>query len=168
MTPLMLANGLKAFVLERMKHYNDTTAYNEQYTAAARGYTAKPKEMNVYALSAPIVKTGEERREQQLATVVIRPYSIGDGEDETLVKVAISVMLRSDDMEHGFTELYHIVDFLRHELLAHNPIAAKWYMRPGSLVTTIPIEQSYPNWLGVLECEFYLPQAEYLPPNVYD
>lgn len=168
MTPLMLANGLKDFITARMAHYDDTTVDNEQYTAAARGYIANPKEINVYALAEPIVKTSAEKREQQMATIVIRPYSVEDGEDNTLVKVAISVMLRSDDMEYGIAELYHIVGFLRHELLAHNPVAMKWYMRPGSLVTTIPIEQSYPNWLGVLECEFYLPQAEYVPPNVYD
>lgn len=168
MTPLMLANGLKAFVLERMKHYDDTTVDNEQYTAAARGYTSKPKEFKVYTLSAPVVKAGAERREQPLATIVIRPYSVEDGEDDTLIKTAISVTIRSDDMEYGLTELYHVVEFLRHELLAHNPIATKWYMKPGTLVTTIPIEQGYPVWLGVLECEFYLPQAEYVPPNVYD
>ena len=56
--------------------------------------------------------------------------------------------------------LFHFLEFIRYHLLANNPIAKKWFIDidDGNIKTTIPDDQPFPQWVGVIEFDVFIPQ----------
>lgn len=166
MTPLQLAKGIKSFLEDRMAHYDEEYTFGEQFDSEGE-YIEDIKKIGVYTLRLPIVKTAAERRSLS-PSIVIRPYEVRDEEDQTVVKVFVAVTVHDSETEAGAEVIYHLVEFIRHELLAHNPVGMKWNVRNGSMITTIPDEQPYPEWWGIVDFEVNIPQPEWTPPGVFD
>jgi hypothetical protein len=123
---------------------------------AINGNLGEP--INVYAGYLPY--TTKKTASKLCPAIAVRPSMVADDENETVVTIDVYVSTYDEDMLFGAESLFHIVERIRHELLSKNPATAKWNIKPGTMKITIPDEQPYPQWLGLVEFGVYLPQPE--------
>lgn len=123
------------------------------------------KDMQIYAGFLPRTNTRKEMIDLCPA-IVVRPEIINDGKDDTKVTLLVYVTVYDEDMKLGCESLYHLLEFVRYELLSENPIEDKWQIVDDTLKTTIPDNQPFPQWLGAIELEIYLPQPIWTPPSI--
>lgn len=97
--------------------------------------------------------------------VVLRPELIEDGKEDTRVTIIAYVTVYDEDMKYGSDRLYHLLEFMRFILLSENPVENKWQIADG-MKTTIPDEQPYPQWFGMLEFDVFLPQPIWTSKNI--
>ena len=145
MTPLECAEAMVLFFKEKLREYDEQTEKKEEY--------------NVYVGYLPLVTKREEMK-ALCPAVVVRPLEVNDSEKETSVLMGVYVTTYDEDKKFGCNELYHILEFLRFHLLANNPTGRKWLLVPGTMTTSIPDEQPYPQWWGRIDFAIYLPQPK--------
>ena len=179
MTPLNCAHGIADYLRTVFKDYGSAKEADAEKLAelkaeiAAETDEAKLAELhaaekaingnfgepvNVYAGYLPY--TTKKTANKLCPAIAVRPSTIIDGEKETVVTLSVYVSTYDEDMLFGAESLFHIVERIRTEILSKNPVANKWNVKPGSLKTMVPDEQPYPQWLGLVEFDVYLPQPE--------
>lgn len=152
MTPLEVAGGISDFIKEKLAEYSDK---NEIETRDGTDIASEP--YHVYVGFLPYVQTQEERK-KLCPAIVVRPLEVNDEKDASKVILGIYVTTYDENMTVGCYGLYHILEFLRFHLLAQNPVANRFMLEPGSLTTSIPDEQPYPQWWGRLDFAVYIEQ----------
>lgn len=115
--------------------------------------------LNIYAGFLPYVNNTKDKA-KLCPAIVIRPQRIMDGESETSVSMVIAVTVYDEDMLQGCMPLYHLLEYIRYQLLTESIICGKYYLKPGTVETTIPDEQPYPQWWGRIDFEMILPQPQ--------
>lgn len=153
MTPLECAQGLAEFFRGKLVEYSEKTETKQEY--------------KVYAGYLPYVQTRQEKKELCPA-VVVRPLEVNDEEKESTILMGIYVTTYDEDMKVGCYELYHILEFLRYQLLTENPVADKWLVKNGTLSTSVPDDQPYPQWWGRLDFIIYIPQPKRVVSSIYE
>lgn len=98
--------------------------------------------------------------------IVLRPDLVDDRKQDTRVSLVLYATVYDDDMERGCESLYHLLEFVRYCLLSQNPIRNKWQIVDDAMNTSIPDGQPFPQWIGTIEFEVYLPQPTWTSPNV--
>ena len=120
--------------------------------------TGKP--YGVYAGFLPIVNKTEEMQ-KLCPAIAIRPLMVEDGHKQTTVKMAIYAVVFDADKRTGCESLYHLLQFMRHHLLANNPIGNSYQIKlteDDTMETFIPDEQPFPFWEGRMDFAVYLEQ----------
>lgn len=155
MTPLDCARGLAGYLKGRFKEYSESAEGNE---------SGAEKAVNVYAGFLPRASTRQEAK-SMCPAVVLRPELIEDGKEDTRVTIIAYVTVYDEDMKYGSDRLYHLLEFMRFILLSENPVENKWQIADG-MKTTIPDEQPYPQWFGMVEFDVFLPQPIWTSKNI--
>ena len=146
MTPLGCAEAIVEFIKERL-------AANDEIAGCGG------REYKVYAGLLPIGLSRQQVKELAPA-IIVRPAEVTDGEDETAAIIGVYVTDYDEDLEEGGKPLFHIMEFLRFELLTNNPINMRNQIKKGSMISTFPDEQPYPQWWGQIHFEVNLPQPK--------
>lgn len=156
MTPFECASSLAAYLkkcLDASEEVADITAKQEE------------KPIKVYP---GFLKRANNRADvlDICPAVVLRPELVDDTKDDTKVSMVLYATIYDDDMEHGCMSLYHLLEFIRFSLLSQNPVEDKWQIVNDAMKTSIPDGQPFPQWIGTIEFEVYLPQPTWTSPNV--
>lgn len=146
MTPWECAEGLKDFLSEVFTSHEEM---NEE--------TGKP--VNVYVGFLPYTASREAKK-KLCPAIVVRPISVRDATDASTVSISVMVTTYDEDMIGGSASMYHLAELIRYSLLAHSPIKRKWRLVRGSMESTFPDEQPYPQWWGRIDFDVTLPQPE--------
>lgn len=157
MTPLDCAKGLADYLREQFKVYSETATYTMNGTE-----TRKP--VDVYAGFLPRAS----RREDMQAlcpAIVLRPDTVEDGAEGSSVSLVAYATVYDEDMRRGSDSLYHMVELIRFLLLSENPVCDRWQIKPGMKIT-VPDDQPFPQWLGVVEFEVILPEPIWTPRSI--
>ena len=152
MTPLECAESMVAFFKEKLVEYDEQTEKEEGY--------------NVYAGYLPLVTKRDEMK-ALCPAIVVRPLEVNDGEKETTVLMGVYVTTYDEDKKYGCNELYHLLEFLRFSLLANDPVKSKWAMMAGTMTTSVPDDQPYPQWWGRIDFAVYLPQPKRTNSDIF-
>jgi len=120
---------------------------------------AEEKPYNVFVGFLPIALSKAEQKEFCPA-IIVRPVEIADGEDETTATIGVYITDYDDDRYYRAESILHITEFLRFELLTNNPVVMKYNIQKGSMVTTIPDEQPYPQVWAAIHFDVNLPQPK--------
>lgn len=115
--------------------------------------------LNVYAGFLPYVSSMKDKA-KLCPAIVVRPQSVKDGEAETIVSMVIAATVYDEDMFRGCMPLYHLLEYIRYQILTEPLVAGRYYLKPGALETTIPDEQPYPQWWGRIDFDVVLPQPQ--------
>ena len=153
MTPLDVSRGIASYLKECIKDYDETIS-----TIDATAKKETVKDVHVYSGYLPR-KTKRQDIIDLCPAIVVRPETFKDGKDDSRVSIAVFVTVYDEDMEQGCETLFHFMDFVRMMLLSDNPVNDKWYIANG-LEGTVTDEQPYPQWIGVIEFEVYIPQPK--------
>ena len=153
MTPWECAESLVDFFKEKLEEYAE-----KLYELDEEKQMENVRDYNIYAGYLPFV-TKREDQKALCPAIVVRPLEVNDAEDATTVLMGIYVTTFDDkDMKFGCKELYHMLEFLRMQLLSSNPIKDKWEIVPGTMSTSIPDDQPFPQWWGRIDLAIYLSQ----------
>lgn len=179
MTPLECAQELAGFLKEAFKNYGaskaecqaklekleadlqtetDERAREELEATKAVLVANEDEPVNVYAGFLPY--TSKKTADKLCPAIVVRPYLIADKEEETTASIAVIVTTFDEDMLFGCYSLFHVLEKIRFDLLTNNPILRKIKIKEGSMETVVPDGQPYPQWLGQVTFDVYLPQPE--------
>lgn len=158
MTPLQCADGIAYFLKQKIAEYSEDGRF------IAEDGTERIEKVNVFSGFMPRT-SAREAKEKLCPAIVVRPENVIDGTDTSLVRLLINVTTFDDSMFNGHIFLYHLLEWIRLQLLATNPVPDKngkerWLIKQGSVSTNIPDEQPFPQWWGYIECDIYLPQPE--------
>lgn len=153
MTPLDVARGLSAYTADCIKQYDETLRVID---AAAE--SSSSTDVRVYAGFLPRASSRKEMQELCPA-IVFRPEEVTDSADSSTVSIVSYVTVYDEDKQYGADVLFHYLEFLRMMLLSQNPINDKWFIS-GGLKCTVPDEQPFPQWIGVIEFEVYIDQPK--------
>ena len=158
MTPLQCADGVAYFLRQRIAEYSE----NERFIG--EDGTERIEKVNVFSGFLPRV-SARDAKEKLCPAVVVRPETVTDGVGETTVRLLINITTYDDSMLNGHISLYHLLEWIRLQLLSTNPLPDKngkerWLIKEGSVISNIPDEQPFPQWWGYIECDIYLPQPE--------
>ena len=97
-----------------------------------------------------------EDKRKLCPAVVVHPYSVSDADSST-VGITVLVTTYNEALTKGHVGLYHLLEVVRERLLSDNPVALKYEIKENTVNTTIPDDQPYPQWVGYLEFEVYIP-----------
>lgn len=96
---------------------------------------------------------------EKLCPAVVVGYSgVIDQTDESIVSVVISVVTSDPDMLYGAYGLFHLLEYIRCSLLEANPVCDKYDVKNGTMETSVPDAQPYPQWWGRIDFEVHIPQ----------
>lgn len=142
MTPLDVSDGIAAYLMDELRKLNETS----DVTAGT---------IRVWSGFLPRVDNNSELR-KLCPAVVVRPYSVNDADSST-VGITVLVTTFDEALTKGHVGLYHLLEVVRERLLSNNPVALKYEIKENTVNTTIPDDQPYPQWVGYLEFEVYIP-----------
>lgn len=151
-TPWGAAKVIAEFLNQRFQEYSE-----KEINA---GDLSKSKPYHAYAGFLPREAKAEDMK-KHVPAVVVRPLMIEDGEKHTLVKMVIYAATFDNDRKAGCESLYHLLQFMRYQLLANNPINAQYQIKlteDDAMETFIPDEQPFPFWEGRIDFAVYLEQ----------
>ena len=132
MTPLDVSDGIAKYLMDELRKLNETS-----------DVTAKP--IRVWSGFLPRVDKNEDKR-KLCPAVVVHPYSVSDSDSST-VGITVLVTTYDEALTKGHVGLYHLLEVVRERLLS----------KENTVNTTIPDDQPYPQWVGYLEFEVYIP-----------
>lgn len=147
MTPFDVANHLADHLKSQLTEHQERLGADDALRSVD----------NVYAGFLPRARSSAEL-EKLCPAIVIRPDTVTDGKERSLVSLVIYVTVYDTDLTRGCMSLYHLLEFVRAHLLLTNPVIDKCWVQPG-LKTIIPDEQPFPQWIGVVEFEVAIPQV---------
>lgn len=156
MTPLDCARGLAKYLKRCFDTYDEIDSINGEQ---------QNKPINTYAGFLPRVSTTKDML-KICPAVVVRPELVDDSKDNSKTTIVIYVTVYDHDFQHGSDSLYHLLEFVRFSLLSQNPVDDKYQIIGNAMKMTIPDGQPFPQWLGTIEFDVYLPQPVWTPPNV--
>lgn len=142
MTPLDVSDGIAAYLMDELRKLNETS-----------DVTTSP--IRVWSGFLPRVDKNEDKR-KLCPAVVVRPYSVSDADSST-VGITVLVTAYDEALTKGHVGLYHLLEVVRERLLSDNPVALRYEIKENTVNTTIPDDQPYPQWVGYLEFEVYIP-----------
>lgn len=142
MTPLDVSDGIAAYLMNELRKLNETS---DVTTSTIR----------VWSGFLPRVDNNEDLR-KLCPAVVVRPYSVNDADSST-VGITVLVTTYDEALTKGHVGLYHLLEVVRERLLSDNPVALKYEIKENTVNTTILDDQPYPQWVGYLEFEVYIP-----------
>ena len=142
MTPLDVSDGIAAYLMNELRKLNETS----DVTAST---------IRVWSGFLPRVDNNADLR-KLCPAVVVRPHSVNDADSST-VGITVLVTTFDDALTKGHVGLYHLLEVVRERLLSDNPVALKYEIKENTVNTTIPDDQPYPQWVGYLEFEVYIP-----------
>lgn len=142
MTPLDVSDGIAAYLMSELRKLNETS-----------DVTTRP--IRVWSGFLPRVDKNEDKR-KLCPAVVVHPYSVSDADSST-VGITVMVITYDEALTEGHVGLYHLLEVVRERLLSDNPVALKYEIKENTINTTIPDDQPYPQWVGYLEFEVYIP-----------
>lgn len=142
MTPLDVSDGIAKYLRNELRKLNENSDVTE-------------RPIRVWSGFLPRVDKNEDKR-KLCPAVVVHPYSVSDADSST---VGITVLATTYDeaLTEGHVGLYHLLEVVRERLLSDNPVALKYEIKENTINTTIPDDQPYPQWVGYLEFEVYIP-----------
>lgn len=149
MTPLDVLDDLQTFLTGKMRAYS--------------GQTIDGKAIKCFTGFLPRAMT-PEAKEKLCPAVVVGYAGVVDRVDESVVSVVISVVTRDPDMIHGADELFHMLEYIRFCLLGANPVCNKYDVKNGTMETSVPDDQPYPQWWGRIDFEVHIPQPSGIDP----
>ena len=82
---------------------------------------------------------------------------LNETSDVTTSPIRVLVTTYDEALTKGHVGLYHLLEVVRERLLSDNPVALKYEIKENTVNTTIPDDQPYPQWVGYLEFEVYIP-----------
>lgn len=142
MTPLDVSDGIAAYLMDELSKLNETS----DVTAST---------IRVWSGFLPRVNNNADLH-KLCPAVVVRPYSVNDADSST-VGITVLVTTFDEALTKGHVGLYHLLEVVRERLLSDNPVALKYEIKENTVNTTIPDDQPYPQWVGYLEFEVYIP-----------
>lgn len=142
MTPLDVSDGIAEYLMNELRKLNENSDVTE-------------KPIRVWSGFLPRVDKNEDKR-KLCPAVVVHPYSVSDADSST-VGITVLVTTYDEALTEGHVGLYHLLEVVRERLLSDNPVALKYEIKENTINTTIPDDQPYPQWVGYLEFEVYIP-----------
>jgi hypothetical protein len=158
MTPLECAEGITAFIRRRVQECG------ENLRTIREDGTETIDEIKVHTGFLPRAATKAEIV-KLCPAIIVRPESVSDEEERTVAHIILYVTTFDADMTNGYVSLYHLLEWLRQQLLTFNPIPnekgqEKWKIVDGTMKNSVPDDQPFPQWWGYIECDIYLPQPQ--------
>ena len=157
MTPLDCAREITAYLKEACKEYDEVTTVRD-------GGQEFKEPISVYTGFLPKCGAAAAMR-KQCPAIVVRPETVLDDKDESTVGIVAYVSVYDDDKSYAGETLYHLLEFIRMRLLSQNPVNDKILVAPG-MKTTVTDEQPFPQWLGFIEFDAYIPQPRQYRPDL--
>lgn len=142
MTPLDVSDGIAKYFMNELRKLNENSDVTE-------------RPIRVWSGFLPRVDKNEDKR-KLCPAVVVHPYSVSDADSST-VGITVLVTTYDEALTEGHVGLYHLLEVVRERLLSDNPVALKYEIKENTINTTIPDDQPYPQWVGYLEFEVYIP-----------
>lgn len=142
MTPLDVSDGIATYLMDELRKLNETS-----------DVTTSP--IRVWSGFLPRVDKNKDKR-KLCPAVVVHPYSVSDADSST-VGITVLVTTYDEALTKGHVGLYHLLEVVRERLLSDNPVALRYEIKENTINTTIPDDQPYPQWIGYLEFEVYIP-----------
>lgn len=142
MTPLDVSDGIAKYLMNELRKLNENSDVTERTIRVWSGFL-------------PRVDKNEDKR-KLCPAVVVHPYSVSDADSST-VGITVLVTTYDEALTEGHVGLYHLLEVVRERLLSDNPVALKYEIKENTINTTIPDDQPYPQWVGYLEFEVYIP-----------
>lgn len=142
MTPLDVSDGIAKYLMNELRKLNENSDVSE-------------RPIRVWSGFLPRVDKNEDKR-KLCPAVVVHPYSVNDADSST-VGITVLVTTYDEALTEGHVGLYHLLEVVRERLLSDNPVALKYEIKENTINTTIPDDQPYPQWVGYLEFEVYIP-----------
>ena len=142
MTPLDVSDGIAKYLMNELRKLNENSDVTE-------------RPIRVWSGFLPRVDKNEDKR-KLCPAVVVHPYSVSDADSST-VGITVLVTTYDEALTEGHVGLYHLFEVVRERLLSDNPVALKYEIKENTINTTIPDDQPYPQWVGYLEFEVYIP-----------
>lgn len=142
MTPLDVSDGIAKYLMNELRKLNENSDVTE-------------RPIRVWSGFLPRVDKNEDKR-KLCPAVVVHPYSVSDADNST-VGITVLVTTYDEALTEGHVGLYHLLEVVRERLLSDNPVALKYEIKENTINTTIPDDQPYPQWVGYLEFEVYIP-----------
>ena len=142
MTPLDVSDGIAEYLMNELRKLNENSDVTE-------------RPIRVWSGVLPRVDKNEDKR-KLCPAVVVHPYSVSDADSST-VGITVLVTTYDEALTEGHVGLYHLLEVVRERLLSDNPVALKYEIKENTINTTIPDDQPYPQWVGYLEFEVYIP-----------
>lgn len=142
MTPLDVSDGIAKYLMNELRKLNENSDVTE-------------RPIRVWSGFLPRVDKNEDKR-KLCPAVVVHPYSVSDADSST-VGITVLVTTYDEALTEGHVGLYHLLEVVRERLLSDNPVALKYEIKENTINTTIPDDQPYPQWVGYLEFEVYIP-----------
>ena len=142
MTPLDVSDGIAEYLMNELQKLNENSDVTE-------------RPIRVWSGFLPRVDKNEDKR-KLCPAVVVHPYSVSDADSST-VGITVLVTTYDEALTEGHVGLYHLLEVVRERLLSDNPVALKYEIKENTINTTIPDDQPYPQWVGYLEFEVYIP-----------
>lgn len=142
MTPLDVSDGIAKYLMNELRKLNENSDVTE-------------RPIRVWSGFLPRVDKNEDKR-KLCPAVVVHPYSVSDADSST-VGITVLVTTYDEALTEGHVGLYHLLEVVRERLLSDNPVALKYEIKENAINTTIPDDQPYPQWVGYLEFEVYIP-----------
>ena len=142
MTPLDVSDGIAKYLMNELRKLNENSDVTE-------------RPIRVWSGFLPRVDKNEDKR-KLCPSVVLHPYSVSDADSST-VGITVLVTTYDEALTEGHVGLYHLLEVVRERLLSDNPVALKYEIKENTINTTIPDDQPYPQWVGYLEFEVYIP-----------
>lgn len=142
MTPLDVSDGIAEYLMKELRKLNENSDVTE-------------RPIRVWSGFLPRVDKNEDKR-KLCPAVVVHPYSVSDADNST-VGITVLVTTYDEALTEGHVGLYHLLEVVRERLLSDNPVALKYEIKENTINTTIPDDQPYPQWVGYLEFEVYIP-----------
>lgn len=142
MTPLDVSDGIAKYLMNELRKLNENSDVTE-------------RPIRVWSGFLPRVDKNEDKR-KLCPAVVVHPYSVIDADSST-VGITVLVTTYDEALTEGHVGLYHLLEVVRERLLSDNPVALKYEIKENTINTIIPDDQPYPQWVGYLEFEVYIP-----------
>lgn len=142
MTPLDVSDGIAKYLMNELRKLNENSDVTE-------------RPIRIWSGFLPRVDKNEDKR-KLCPAVVVHPYSVNDADIST-VGITVLVTTYDEALTEGHVGLYHLLEVVRERLLSDNPVALKYEIKENTINTTIPDDQPYPQWVGYLEFEVYIP-----------
>jgi len=142
MTPLDVSDGIAEYLMNELQKLNENSDVTERPIRLWSGFL-------------PRVDKNEDKR-KLCPAVVVHPYSVSDANSST-VGITVLVTTYDEALTKGHVGLYHLLEVVRERLLSDNPVALKYEIKDNTVNTIIPDDQPYPQWVGYLEFEVYIP-----------
>lgn len=155
MTPLDAARGITEYLTAQIDNYGEALRVIDEKTGAET-----LQAVHVYTGFLPR-RTSRKEMQEQCPAIVVRPEAFQDGKKNSRVSIVVYVTVYDEDMTHGSDTLFHFMEFVRMMLLSENPVNDRWLIDiDAGLTGSVPDDQPFPQWIGLLEFDVYLPQPK--------